>query len=172
MGGNCSARLERDDTSLVIVSKSGKAPHKAMDISTDFAVITHFDWSRWSCDYWASDATVLPTSDTPLHCALLLNTRRHMRWTEYPEVVLHGHAFETEAEAAACGYPISTEETLFSTRDDTDALMALVDRFPYPQHDIFIRKAHGFLLLAGSTAAAKATFDARMKPHLIHVEDF
>ena len=135
--------------------------------STDFAVITHFDWSRWSCDYWASDATVLPTSDTPLHCALLLNTRRDMRWTEYPEVVLHGHAFETEAEAAACGYPISTEETLFSTRDDTDALMTLVDRFPYPQHDIFIRKAHGFLLLAGSTAAAKATFDARMKPHLI-----
>ena len=167
VGGNCSALLPIDDVNaVVVVSKSGKAPHMTMNTDTDFAIITNFDWNKWSCDYYACDDSVLPTSDAPLHCAVL-NARKDMRWSAYPQVVLHGHAFETEDKARACGYPISTDETLFSTPEDTEALMTLLKRYPYPVHEIFVRKGHGFVLLADSTAAAKRVFDSKMKPNLI-----
>ena len=166
VGGNCSVLLQSGTTAVVVVSKSGKLPNKKMDIYEDFAVIVSFDSQRWSCDYYACEQTVLPTSDAPLHCAVLLEARTQFQWSEYPAVVLHGHAFETEQEAAKYGFPISTEETLFSTPEDTQALMTLLTTHPYPKDEVYIRKGHGFLLLAADTQHASKVFEARMKRHL------
>jgi hypothetical protein len=54
--------------------------------------------------------------------------------------------------AQELGLPISDHETLFSTPEDLAALEALFIAHPYPAHNLYIRKGHGFFLL-GQTAA-------------------
>ena len=166
VGGNCSAVIHNETGSCIVVSKSGKAPRKKMDIMSDFVIIAHFDADNWACAYYAQNKSTLPTSDAPLHFAILNDTQMDMNWSEYPQVALHGHAFETEEEAEKNGYPISTELTLFSTPEDTAALMGLLKRHPYPEDNIFVRKGHGFMLLASDPDDAKAIFEKRIKPHL------
>ena len=166
VGGNCSYLLEVAGHKFVIVSKSGKAPHRVMDIYEDFAIIDAFDFESWSCQYFASSADVLPTSDAPLHCAVLLQTPRTMNWSQHPKLVLHGHAFETVESATRCDYPISTEETLFSTPEDTEALVTLMSKHAFPDHHVFVRKGHGFVLLASSLEQARKVFETNMKPKL------
>ena len=142
-----------------------------MDVYNDFAIIDSFDFDKWSCEYYASSTDVLPTSDAPLHCAVLLQTPHTMNWSDYPKVVLHGHAFETVEEANKCRYPISTEETLFSTPADTQALVSLLSEHAFPEHEIFVRKGHGFVLLAPSLEKARNIFEVKMKPKLREVKN-
>jgi hypothetical protein len=39
-------------------------------------------------------------------------------------------------------------ETLFSTPADLNALLDLLQHYPYPQYQVYVRKNHGFFLLA------------------------
>jgi len=50
--------------------------------------------------------------------------------------------------------PISPADTLFSTREDVDALGALLKSHAYPAHKAFIRFNHGFLILEETMDAA------------------
>ena len=90
-------------------------------------------------------------------------------WQIQPKMALHGHALSTSQEAeckqslivgsgsnSACidcpkidvNAPISSEETLFSTREDVSALSTLFRAYPYPRYPLFCRKGHGFFLLS------------------------
>jgi hypothetical protein len=67
----------------------------------------------------------------------------------------------------AIGCPCSHEETLFSTPADTEALMVLFKKYPYPQHKCFVRKGHGFFILSQSVEEAMHIFNHQVKPHII-----
>ncbi|CAK9003608.1 unnamed protein product [Durusdinium trenchii] len=78
-------------------------------------------------------------------------------WPERPLVCLHGHALAEKAGlriAEDLKLPISHEETLFSTPEDVDALMTLFSSYPYPKNKVFIRRGHGFLILADTVDSA------------------
>ena len=61
--------------------------------------------------------------------------------------------------ARAAGVPISERETLFSTPDDLEELEALFGRFPYPDHQVYVRRGHGFFVLADDVAGAARAVD-------------
>ena len=58
------------------------------------------------------------------------------------------------------------EETLFSTQEDSQALLNLMEKFPYPQHKVYIRKGHGFIVLGKDMADAMVIFNEQVKPHI------
>ena len=62
------------------------------------------------------------------------------------------------------GFPISDEETLFSTPQDLAALEALFLRHPYPRHRCHIRRGHGFLLLGRSLSEVEDFFEQHINP--------
>jgi hypothetical protein len=55
---------------------------------------------------------------------------------------------------------------MFSTPPDLQQLEALLASHPFPQQRCFIRRGHGFFILGEDLAAAEATFDAVVVPHL------
>eukprot|EP00451_Oxyrrhis_marina_P016301 CAMPEP_0204310496 /NCGR_PEP_ID=MMETSP0469-20131031/1757_1 /ASSEMBLY_ACC=CAM_ASM_000384 /TAXON_ID=2969 /ORGANISM="Oxyrrhis marina" /LENGTH=231 /DNA_ID=CAMNT_0051290285 /DNA_START=71 /DNA_END=763 /DNA_ORIENTATION=- len=142
----------------IIVSRSGKPPG-VVPAASDFCVVGSFDSEKWSCEYGRSSASdcAQPTSDAPLHWASLVRAPKEFGWERKPQYLLHGHALETEYEAQQLKIPISTQETLFSTKEDTDALMQLLQEFPYPANKIWIRKGHGFVILGSSIDDVTAT---------------
>ena len=169
VGGNVSARFTAvtssgDDVTCLLVSKSGKAAHKRIS-GKDMCLLEGFDREKWSTDYRAASAEVLPTSDTPLHQACM-DAHRRFSWTEAPGIILHGHALETVEEATKLSLPISTVETLFSTPEDSEALLDLLAEHPYPESKVFIRKGHGFMLLGKDLEDALETFREKIKPHV------
>merc|ERR1711862_744147 len=105
-------------------SRSSKPPGKKPG-REDFVAVTSFDRQAWGCGCCAAKQGqgFKPTSDSPLHWAALVRAPAEMGWTEWPRVVLHGHALEKEDEARALNIPISCEETMFSTFEDVEALM-------------------------------------------------
>ncbi|CAJ1453026.1 unnamed protein product [Effrenium voratum] len=140
---------------MLLVSRSGKAAG-ALPCAADFVAVRSFSRDAWSCDFSASPG-VQPTSDTPLHWACLLRAPAEFQWPSRPKVSLHGHALAEKAglkKAEELQLPISHEETLFSTPEDVEALMKLFQQFPYPQNRVFIRRGHGFLILAPTVDAA------------------
>ncbi|KAL4427916.1 hypothetical protein ABPG75_002005 [Micractinium tetrahymenae] len=66
--------------------------------------------------------------------------------------------------ARQAGLPISDHETLFSTPEDRQALEALFRSHPYPRHRCYIRRGHGFLLLAQSVQEAEAYLEQHVLP--------
>ncbi|PAA73820.1 hypothetical protein BOX15_Mlig002213g4 [Macrostomum lignano] len=166
LAGNAAAVLARtaggvggDDQLTLLVSRSGRAQGPS-DTERDFCVVTSFDFTAWSCGYYASSSEIQPTSDTPLHWSALLESRT-------ASVSLHGHAFETEAKAAAINVPCSNVETLFSTPEDTAALVELMRQHPYPRCRMYIRRGHGFVILGSSFPQAEALLDAKL--HILRV---
>eukprot|EP00747_Dinoflagellata_sp_TGD_P121250 gnl/TRDRNA2_/TRDRNA2_173397_c0_seq1.p1 gnl/TRDRNA2_/TRDRNA2_173397_c0~~gnl/TRDRNA2_/TRDRNA2_173397_c0_seq1.p1 ORF type:complete len:321 (-),score=62.89 gnl/TRDRNA2_/TRDRNA2_173397_c0_seq1:122-1084(-) len=153
LAGNASALLEGTGGSpdSLIVSRSSKPPGKK-PAREDFVAVMSFDSKAWGCVYSPAKQGqgFKPTSDSPLHWAALIRAHAEFGWTERPRAVLHGHALEKEEEARALNIPISMEETMFSTPEDVEALMGLFKNHPYPQHRMFVRRGHGFLLLARS----------------------
>lgn len=135
---------------VMLVSKSGKSPGE-MDISTDMCIVTNFDIAEWKADYFSEIESVKPTSDTPMHYAIL-NLHQTHSLVKFPRAAIHGHGLATEEEANQFQIPCSSEETLFSTREDTLALMDLIQFFPYPEHQVFIRKNHGYYIAGDSIA--------------------
>ena len=167
VGGNAAFRLiMADNEEVIVLSKSGKTSGQNFNIDEDVCVVTNFNTDTWCAEYLSTSIDVLPTSDSPMHHAAL-SAHKQFHWSEMPNAILHGHALETEEEAAALGLPISTEETLFSTPEDTQALMTLFEGHPYPQNKIFIRKGHGFLLLGQSMQDALETFRKSILPNVV-----
>ncbi len=165
VGGNAAAILEFGGQRHLLVSKSGKMAGQKMDITHDTCVVTNFDSNTWAADFLSKDPTVLPTSDTPMHFTAL-NAHINFNWSDIPGAALHGHALETEEEAEKFHLPISTEESLFSTPEDTQALLDLMFQYPYPQNRVFIRKGHGFYILGKDIKDAMKTFYEKVKPYM------
>ncbi|CAE8705188.1 unnamed protein product [Polarella glacialis] len=159
VAGNCSALLltdEPDAEESLMVSKSGKAAG-LRPTKDDFVAVQSFDTDAWSCDFCPAAVGSRPTSDTPLHWACLKAAAKEFGWAQRPLVALHGHALaekEGLKVAESLGLPISNEETLFSTPEDVQALMALFRKHAYPEHKVFIRRGHGFLILSDSVEGA------------------
>ena len=141
----------------VLVSRSGRSPNDPLDLDGDFACVTSFDSEGWEATYQSSSEKTKPSSDTPLHWYSLVQAAQEFGWQERPKFVLHGHTFATEADAAALGVPISVEETMFSTKEDVEALRQLYRDHPYPANKCFIRNKHGFLILAQTMEEAVLT---------------
>jgi hypothetical protein len=106
-----------------------------------------------------TSAAIKPSSDTPLLYTALCDGMQ-FGFSRLPRVALHGHACATPADAAAIGAPISCDETLFSTPEDLEALTAMFRTHPYPKHRVFIRKGHGFFILADTITEAQDVFRA------------
>ena len=129
VAGNCAALLAPE---LLLVTRSGKTAGLE-PTAADFVVVEAFDQAIWSCSYCGA---VRPTSDTPLHWAALVLAPERFRWSQRPAVALHGHALAEKEGlriAEALQLPISHEETLFSTKEDVEALMKLFETFRCPQ---------------------------------------
>eukprot|EP00889_Picochlorum_renovo_P008928 jgi/Picre1/35958/NNA_003415.t1 len=112
-----------------------------------------------------------PTSDLPLHVAALLGQGSESTscWSRLPNVVVHGHALadgEGLDAAKRSGFPISDRETLFSTPDDLVELENLFEHHPYPANQCFIRRGHGFLVLADSVKDASDFISKKLEPLL------
>lgn len=146
VGGNAAFRIPMNgQKDAMVVSKSGKLNGVHFQ-PEDACVVTSFNHDEWSSDYFAISEDQLPTSDTPMHYAALYAHEKYS-WMERPDALLHGHALETEEIADRNHLPISTEETMCSTPEDTAALMDLFAKYPYPEYKVFIRKGHGFVVL-------------------------
>ena len=150
IGGNGAVTMHLSSGDVMLVSKSGKSPGE-MDISTDICIVTNFNTAEWKADYFSEIESVKPTSDTPMHYAILKFRKTHSL-EKFPRAAIHGHGLATEKEANQFQIPCSTEETLFSTREDTQALIDLMQLFPYPEHQLFIRKNHGYYIAGDSIA--------------------
>ena len=165
-GGNAAAVLTTDgDQKYLMVTKSGKLGSVKMDVDNDFCVVTKFDPETWETEYYAANDSVLPTSDTPLHYASLI-VKQGFDWSVAPSVALHGHALASEEDAEKFGFPISAEETVCSTKEDTQCFTNLLSNYNYPKNKVFIRKDHGFLLLGDNVQNALDTFRSEIKPRL------
>ena len=165
VGGNAAAAINVGGKRWILVSKSGKLAKQRMDMMKDTCVVTSFDEDKWRCEYYAVSDSVLPTSDVPMHVAAL-NAHKRFGWSEIPGAVLHGHAIETEEEAERLGFPCSREETVFSTPEDTKALLTLMKAYPYPEHKVFIRKGHGFIIMGRDVKDALDSFRKSIKPFI------
>ena len=163
--GNVAARMMISGLDFLVVSKSGKLSGPPRSIEDEFCIVTGFDREEWSLEYYAKDSSTLPTSDSPLHHAVL-HAATEFQWDETPYVSLHGHALETADEAERLGLPCSVEETLFSTPDDMYALLSLLKENPFPMHKVFIRKGHGFVVLGKTTSETVETFKTNVVPFI------
>lgn len=132
-GGNGGLRVGREE---LWVSRSGKKGGQQMGLH-DWVKVVNFDEAEWKCHYYSSGVDVKPSSDTPL---LWLSTLGETSRC----AILHGHAIDTEEDARLLKIPISTTETLFSTREDWHALRSVY--LSHPASQCVIRKGHGFFL--------------------------
>jgi len=165
VAGNAAARIHVAGVDMLIVSMSGKLGGRPISVENDFCIVTNFDRTHWTVDYYAHDEAVLPTSDTPLHY-VALHCGDEFGWTVDPLVSLHGHAVATAEAAERLHLPCSTVETLFSTPEDSCQLLSLMKQYQYPQNKIFVRKGHGFLILGHTTAEAVNAFECNIHPFM------
>ena len=163
VGGNGSCLLSVNGKELLIVSKTGKLSGK-MNIYQDFCVIENFNRNTWTAEYYSANRNIRPTSDSPMHYAAL-HLKKKFDWSGYPSAALHGHALETEEKAAEAKIPCSKEETLFSTPPDTEALIGLMQKYPYPSNKIYVRKNHGFFILGESIGDTVDVFKTKVLPY-------
>lgn len=142
--GNVAVRVENH----LIVSRSGRMPGNLA--AHDFVKVMNFDKEAWTASYESSSKDIHPTSDTPLYWTALIEIPQKLGWKEKPSVALHGHVLSTAKAAKFLDLPISASITEFSTPADQQGLAELLRRYPYPQHKIYIRRGHGFFILAES----------------------
>ena len=163
VGGNAAMRIPDADKEVMIVTKSGKRAGKHLDIEKDICIVVACDLDAWAVEYYAASDSILPTCDSPMHYAAFSAYRKY-GWSSRPDVILHGHALQTEEAARQYDLPISTRETAASTPEDTAALMELFGTYAYPESKVFIRKGHGFVILAGDVEEGMAIFRNVVKP--------
>lgn len=166
VGGNGALLLEGG---ALLVTRSGK-PQGLEGGPGDMVVVRAFDRDAWRVAHAPCGAGAVegarPTSDTPLLWSALVDGPARHGWRgRGPRVALHGHALHREEDARALGLPISPEETLFSTPEDLAALEALFSRSPYPQTRLFLRRGHGFFLLADTLDEAADAVLGVVLPH-------
>ena len=165
VGGNGAVRITGQTYDFFVVSKSGKKVGEVLDPFEDMCIITCFNPDNWSIEFYSKSEAILPTSDTPLHY-FSLSPYKDFGWTAIPYASLHGHALETEKSTRSLNIPHSPTLTLFSTREDSEALMTLLSQNPYPNHKIFIRTGHGFIILGSNIKDALTTFTVNVQPYI------
>ena len=148
--GNAAVRRGRH----LLTTPSGRRPGAADP--RDLVEVTAFDLDAWAVTYRARTPALRPTSDTPLHWAVLLDPGAAEPGHASPRVSLHGHVLQTRAAAEALGIPSSEEETLFSTPEDRAAMVHLLRAHPYPRHRAWIRAGHGFVVAGEELAETLA----------------
>ena len=169
VAGNCSCSCD----SGLFVSKSGKEPGSPL-LTSDFVLVADFDRHTWKCRYKTlgglDSSKVKPSSDTPLHFFSLQHGSVGTRsWKCRPRFAIHGHALANGVQlerARMANFPVSARPTMFSTEEDLEALESLYIEFPYPEHQCFIRKGHGFILLTESIDEALFFIEKRIRPLL------
>ena len=125
----------------LLVSKSGKFS-KAPLLPEDICLIQSFNTQQWSCSYYSSNEEVKPTSDTPLYWACFIIAPKKFHWNDKPGFAMHGHSLQSNNDNALL-FPCSEKETRFSSRDDFDEMLKLLEKYSYPEYKVFIRKNHG-----------------------------
>ena len=107
--GNCAVAASCVDGSgggHIFVSRSGKPPGAAL-APADWVLLTQFDPEAWTARYRSAAEGAAPTSDAPLHAAVLApGAAGCYGWAEQPLVAVHGHALAEgagEAGAVAAG---------------------------------------------------------------------
>lgn len=184
VGGNCALRASElssspadasnpeggsNDHTNIFISKSGKDPGVTLTLN-DFVLLTSFDRNQWAASYKSANPNTRPSSDAPLHfAALVSDSCSRYGWSQTPRVAVHGHALAENAglqSAFKAGMPISEEETVFSTPSDLVALETLFTKYPYPQNCCYIRRGHGFFLLADTVVDAANSFEKLIVPLL------
>ena len=141
----------------LLVSPSGRRPGACPP--TQVVQVTDFDAETWTAIHRGEQKTS-PTSDSPLYWAALVDAPTALSWPQRPLAALHGHVLDTERAAELLDLPLSHEATEFSTPPDRAALWDLMARFPYPAHRVWIRRGHGFFLLAPDLGAALEDLEA------------
>ena len=152
----------------LFVSQSGKTAGELLTPS-QFCVVEKFDKNNWSAEFLSSNSQSKPTSDTPLLWVSLMEAWISFQWEKQPKVALHGHALADPSYLSSSNeipFPISEIETLFSTREDLNALESLFQKYSYPSYQIFIRRGHGFFLLAEDLDEALLLFRSLILPHI------
>ena len=119
----------------------------------DLIEVVSFDADAWCMTYRSMDPSAKPTSDAPLHFAILREATRAL-------CSLHGHVLTHDADAKRTQLPISTDATEFSTPADRQGLLALVRAHPHPPHDAWIRRDHGVFVISETIGGARARLDA------------
>eukprot|EP01024_Parvocaulis_polyphysoides_P045045 TRINITY_DN4187_c0_g1_i2.p1 TRINITY_DN4187_c0_g1~~TRINITY_DN4187_c0_g1_i2.p1 ORF type:complete len:264 (-),score=33.21 TRINITY_DN4187_c0_g1_i2:391-1107(-) len=174
--GNCGFRSDflledtqdnnNDNNCTIVVSKSGKAPHKLMT-GDDFVEVVNFDTKTWTADFRSSSSASKPTSDLPLY-QLLFDPQniKQYGWEKIPKLAIHGHALADGKVAKNIGVPISEKITTVSTSDDAEEFVKLFEPYPYPQHNCYIRLGHGFFIVGDTVEELKNTFEKLVQPYL------
>lgn len=152
VGGNLAVRYGRG----ILISKSGKAPGRRMT-EEDFVYVVDFDVMKWHAYYASAREEIRPSSDTPVHWAVLVKVPLECGWKEAPAASVHGHALADGGAAVRLEIPVSPQATLFSTSADMQAVCGMLRRHPYPEHRIWIRKHHGFVAAGKSPTEALNT---------------
>lgn len=158
VAGN-GAFLCQDGT--LIVSKSGRIAGTKYT-AEEFVRVSGFDEKTWTATFNSSGLNVKPSSDTPLLYFSLKEAPIKFQWTKHPKFVLHGHSCSSAEEASRFGIPCSDQATLCGTPEDLEQLSDLLKKYPYPENKLFVRRNHGFFLLADSSSEAIQIFEKRL----------
>lgn len=169
VGGNGAILFSDENGENLFVSKSGKVCGEDV-LPEHFCAINKFERDKWKASFYSPCNSNKPSSDTPLLWTSIMEAnKRFPNWESQPKVALHGHAIADQKAADELNLPISIKETLFSTPEDLDELERLFEQYPYPKHQIYIRKNHGFFLLADSIAEAVRIYENSILPYLIRL---
>ena len=136
---------------VLFVSPSGRKtaallPHELIEVVA-------FDVDAWRMTYRSGDPNAKPTSDSPLHFAILREATR-------ASCSLHGHVLTGDEDAARTQLPISTDATEFSTPADREGLLTLMRAHPHLRHDAWIRRNHGVFVIGKTISLTRARLDA------------
>ena len=136
---------------VLYVSPSGRRVPKLEP--SELIEVVSFDATSWRMTFRSNEALAMPTSDAPLHFAILREATR-------ARASLHGHVLTSDADSRRTGLPISAEATLFSTPEDREGLLALITAYPHPAYDAWIRRDHGVFVVAADVMNAVRRLDA------------
>ncbi|CAG8692371.1 581_t:CDS:2, partial [Dentiscutata erythropus] len=139
-GGNacCILELPFSNNKSLLVSKSGKFSNFPL-LTTDVCFIHSFDLQNWSCEFSSSFEDIKPS------------------------FAMHGHASANDRDCVKWNIPVSDKETRFSTREDVQEMLNLLEKWPYPEYKVFLRKKHGFFILGQNAQEVFEIYENQVK---------
>lgn len=184
--GNCAMLASSSgagaSAARLLVSRSGKRAGER----ASFVEVAAFSRAEWSTTVRRFDdsenananANSRPSSDTPLLAALLVGVDGQPPLAKGARFLLHGHALAGDGDnsrsgggsddgdveagvvlARRLGAPVSDKPTMFSTPEDLFEVEKLLTEHPYEgseQHGLYVRRGHGFFLLADDLGQLEA----------------